>query len=146
MNQEQLKGTEAKISCIVNGLTKALDEVKWTDSDGTLITSGSNNYVIEEGDLIGNTQTTVLTVPAALNTQDTTFNCLITSNEHAKVDDKTTVSLKVFSKYHYVELFEISQRHHGGDAVVNILISRFNILNKLTTSNEMSQMFQLSPQ
>ena len=98
MNQEQLKGTEAKISCIVNGLTKVLDEVNWTDSDGTLITSGSNNYVIEDGDLIGNTQTTVLTVPAALNTQDTTLNCLIISNEHGKTDDKTTVSLKVFSK------------------------------------------------
>ena len=98
MNQEQLKGTEAKISCTVNGLTKALDEVKWTDSDGTLITSGSNNFVIEEGDLIGNTQTTVLTISAAENSLDTTFNCLITSNEHGKTDDKTTVSLKVFSK------------------------------------------------
>ena len=99
VDQEQLKGTEAKISCTVTGLNQAIYDVQWTDSDDELITSGTNDFVIDEGTLIGNTQTTVLTVPAALNTQDTTFNCLITSNEHAKVDDSTVVSLKVFSKY-----------------------------------------------
>ena len=115
VDQEQLKGTEAKISCTVNGLTKALDEVKWTDSDGTQITQ---SFFIENGDLIGNTQTTVLTVPAVLNTQDNTFSCLITSNEHTKVDDSTSVSLKVFSKY----IMSRFSRHHGGDADSNILI------------------------
>ena len=99
MDQEQLKGTEAKISCTVTGLTKALDDVKWKKSDNTEITSGSNNFVIDDGNYAGNTQTTVLTVPVAETTTDKTYTCLITSNEHLKTDDSTSVSLKVFSKY-----------------------------------------------
>ena len=99
MNQEQLKGTAAKISCIVTGLTKILDEVKWTDSDNTPITSGTDDFLIEKGSLIGNTQTTVLTVPATANTLDTTYNCIVTSNEHTKTDHSTSVNLKVFSKF-----------------------------------------------
>ena len=99
MNQEQLEGTEAKVPCIVTGLTKTLDDVKWEKPDGTLITSGNNNFVIDKGSLEANSQTTILTVPAAANTQDTTFNCVISSREHRKTDDSTSVTLKVFSKY-----------------------------------------------
>ena len=98
VNQEQLEGTEAKVSCIVNGLTKALDKVTWTRSDNSEIESGMNSFVIDAGTLDSNSQTTILTVPAAANTQDTTFNCLISSREHGKTDDNTSVSLKVFSK------------------------------------------------
>ena len=98
VGQEQLKGTLAKISCAVNGLTKALNGVKWTKSDNSPITSGTDDFFIEDGTLIDNSQTTILTVPAAANTVDTTYNCLISSNEHVKTDDSTSVSLKVFSK------------------------------------------------
>ena len=98
VNQEQLQATEAKISCTVSGLTKALDEVKWTKSDDTPITSGEDDFVIDKGTLSGNSQTTILTIPAAANTLDTTYKCLISSTEHGKTDDSTTVSLKVFSK------------------------------------------------
>lgn len=99
VNQEQLKMSEAKISCTVNGLTKALDGVKWKKPDDTEITSGTDSFVIEDGSLVGNSQTTILTVPAAANTADGTYKCLITSNEHDKTDDSTSVSLKVFSKF-----------------------------------------------
>ncbi|KAL5249910.1 hypothetical protein ACHWQZ_G015848 [Mnemiopsis leidyi] len=97
VNQEQLKATEAKISCTVSGLTKALDDVKWTKSDDTPITSGVDGFVIADGTLSGNSQTTILTVPGSANTLDTTYKCLITSTEHGKTDDSTTVSLKVFT-------------------------------------------------
>ena len=105
VDQQQLKDTEAKISCTVDGLTTALNGVKWTKADNTEITSGSGGFVIEAGTLSGNTQTTILTVPASDNTLDTTYNCLITSTEHGKTDDSTSVSLKVFSKY---SCFDIS--------------------------------------
>ena len=99
VGQEQLKGTLAKISCTVSGLTTALNDVKWTKSDNSPITSGTDDFVIEDGSLDGNSQTTILTVPAAANTVDTTYNCIITSNEHDKTDDSTPVSLNVFSKF-----------------------------------------------
>ena len=98
VNQEQQEATEAKISCTVSGLTKALDDVKWTKSDDTPITSGVDGFVIADGTLSGNSQTTILTVPGSANTLDTTYKCLISSTEHGKTDDSTTVSLKVFSK------------------------------------------------
>jgi len=84
----------------VIGLTKKLDGVKWTKSDDSVITSGADNFIIDTGD--GNfnvdTQTTTLTVPTDQNNIDTTYNCLITSNEHGETDKKTVVNLKVFSK------------------------------------------------
>ena len=95
MNREQLTGTAATISCIVAGLTRELDEVKWTKSDYTDITSGQDGYTIDVGTLSGDSQTTTLTVPADKNTQDTTYRCVITSNEHK---GSITVDLKVFSE------------------------------------------------
>ncbi|KAL5250884.1 hypothetical protein ACHWQZ_G016582 [Mnemiopsis leidyi] len=97
VGQEQLKDTEAKISCTVDGLTTALNGVKWTKSDNTQITSGIDGFVVVDGTLSGNSQTTILTVPAAMNIADATYNCLITSTEHGKLDESTSVSLKIFS-------------------------------------------------
>ena len=89
------------MSCTVTGLTQKLDGVKWIkSSDNTEITSGADNFIIDtgEGSFNTNTQTTTLTVPADQNDIDTTYNCLITSNEHGETDKKTVVNLKVFSK------------------------------------------------
>ena len=101
VSQQQLKGTEAKISCIVNRPKTELDGVKWSTSDNSTIISGNNGFIIDQdGTLSGNSQTTVLTVPAAANTEDTTYNCLITTNEYGKVlEERSSVSLKVFSEY-----------------------------------------------
>ena len=93
-----MKGTEAKISCIVTSLTKALDDVKWTKSDDALISSGINGFIIEEGTLSDDTQTTVLTVLGSENSQDTVYKCLVTSREHGKVDEVTTATVEVFGK------------------------------------------------
>ena len=48
-----------------------------------------------------NSQTTVLTIPAADNRADAAYTCLITSNEHAKSEEKTTVNSKVFGENFY---------------------------------------------
>ena len=98
MNKEQLTGTVATISCIVAGLTRKLDIVKWKKSDNTDITSGQDGYTIDVGKFSGDSQTTTLTVSAAQNTQDTTYNCVISSHEHDVKDKSTTVNLKVIGK------------------------------------------------
>ena len=98
VHREQLTGTETEISCIVSELTRDLEEVKWTKSDNTDITSGQDGYTIDVGTLSGDSQTTTLTVAADQNTEDTTYSCVITSNEHAVKNKSTTVNLKVFSK------------------------------------------------
>ena len=80
VNREQITGTAATISCIVAGLTRQLDQLKWTKSDITDITSGQDGYTIDVGTFSGDSQTTTLTVAADLNTQDTTYISVITSN------------------------------------------------------------------
>ena len=99
-NREQETGSQAKISCKVTGLTTALDEVKWTKSDNTEITSGVENFVIDTGNsgFSGGTQTTTLTVPATQTNVDETYKCLITSHEHGGTEKSETVNLKVFSE------------------------------------------------
>ena len=98
VNKEQMTGTVATISCIVAGLTRKLDEVKWTKSDNPDITSGQDGYTINVGTFSGDSQTTTLTVAADQNIQDTTYNCVITSNEHDEMDKSTYVNLNVFCK------------------------------------------------
>ena len=98
MHREQLKNTDATISCIVPGLTRELEEVKWTNSDNTEITSDQDGYDIEDRTSSDGSLTTTLTVDADHNDQDTTYNCVIKSNEHAVEHMSTPVNLKVFSK------------------------------------------------
>ena len=98
VNKEQLKGTKAMISCTVTGLTEALDTVKWTKSDDSPITSGTEDFTIDLGSYSGGTQTTTLTVPTTETDQDKTYKCLIESSEHGEKDKSTTVNLKIFSK------------------------------------------------
>ena len=96
-----MKNSRAVISCKVTGLTKKLDNVKWTRDDNSLITSGGEDgFIIDTGStsFSGDSQTTTLTVPASQTDQDRTYNCLITSDEHDAVDKSTTVTLKVFSE------------------------------------------------
>ena len=48
---------------------------------------------------VSNSQTTVLTIPAAKKEADAIFSCVITSSEHGKSNEKTAVNSDVFSKY-----------------------------------------------
>ena len=105
-DSEVLKNTVATISCVVTGLTKGLDAVGWKNSDGS-ITHGSDasaDYQIEEGSYIigSKSQTTVLTIPAAKNTGDALYTCVIQSVEHGKTsgsEEEKTVNSNVFSEY-----------------------------------------------
>ena len=98
MNKEQLTGTIATISCIVSGLTKKLDGVKWTKSDDTDITSGQGGYTTDDGNFNNGSQTTTLTVGPSVNTKDDTYSCLITSIEHGVTEKSTSVNSAVFGK------------------------------------------------
>ena len=99
VQKEQILGTVATISCTITGLRKKLDEVKWTKSDDSQIISGQSGFTIADGGFTGDSQITTLTVDADQNNIDTSYNCLITSNEHAETEKSTAVILKVFSKY-----------------------------------------------
>ena len=89
--------TDATLSCVITGITRKLDSVVWT-KDGTDVTtlSEDNSYVVSAGTYGSNSQTTTLTVKAAVNTADSTYTCVITSNEYQENNKETTVTLDVF--------------------------------------------------
>ena len=91
------KGVDATLSCVVSGISKKLDLVVWK-KDGTDVTtlSEENLYVVSAGTYSSNSQTTTLTVKAAVNTADSTYSCVITSNEWLVTNRETTVSAIVF--------------------------------------------------
>ena len=97
-NKEVESGSDATISCVITGITQKLDAVIWT-KDGTDVTTlSADNYVVSPGTYDSNSQTTTLTVKAAANTADSTYTCVITSDEWLQTQKETTVNLEVFSK------------------------------------------------
>ena len=65
------------------------------------MTSLSNvDYIVNTGTIESNSQTTTLTVKAARNTADSTYTCVISSDEYEITNKETTVNLNVFSKSH----------------------------------------------
>ena len=79
--------TSAQLSCVVTGLTRKLDSVKWEKpNSGGMITDGTDGYKIDVGTYNDetNSQTTVLTVPASLTETESSSNytCVIQSTEH----------------------------------------------------------------
>ena len=99
INKEVEISTDTVISCVVTGITQQLDAVVWTKS-GTDVTtlSEDNSYVVSAGTYGSNSQTTTLTVKAAVNTADSTYTCVITSNEWSVSNKETAVVLNVFGK------------------------------------------------
>ena len=98
-SKEVESGTDATLTCSVTGVTKELDAVVWT-KDGTDVTklTEDNSYVVSVGTYGSNSQTTVLTVKAAVNTADSTYTCVITSNEWLVTNQETSVILNVFGE------------------------------------------------
>ena len=103
-NSEVLISTETTISCVVKGLTKQLDKVTWEkpSSEG-VITDGIDGYKIDEGSYQtdSKSQTTILTIPATINTFDAVYTCVIQSDEHGKSADsphKEEVQSNIFSE------------------------------------------------
>ena len=98
VNQEVEQDSDATISCVITGITKQLDTVVWR-KDGTDVTTLSeDSYVVSAGTYNSNSQTTTLTVKAAVNIADSTYTCVIASNEWLQVNKETAVTLNVFSK------------------------------------------------
>ena len=95
VNTETEADTEAEVSCVVSGLTKALDAVTWTDGAGSQLTSDDTNYVISSDSFSGSSQTTTLTVVAGVST-DTQYSCVVTSDEWLVTNQITSVSLSIF--------------------------------------------------
>ena len=101
-NSEVLTNTQATISCVVSGITQQLNTVTWQKPGGTdTITHNVDGYLIEVGTYDSGTksQTTILTIPAVKNKADSAYTCVITSDEHGKSADPTSVNSNVFSKF-----------------------------------------------
>ena len=97
-NKEVKSGTDATVSCVVSGITQRLETVVWK-KDGTDVTTLSgSNYVVSPGTYDSNSQTTTLTVKAAANAADSTYTCVITSDEWRVSNKETNVILNVFGK------------------------------------------------
>ena len=104
--------TDAMISCVITGITTQLDAVVWT-KDGTDVTTlSADNYVVSPGTYDSNSQTTTLTVKADANTADSTYTCVITSNEWLQADQETTVNLEVFCKLCFMECHTVRINLH----------------------------------
>ena len=99
VNTETETDTVAVVSCVINGLTQALDAVSWTDDSGSPLASDNTNYVISDGSFSDSThsQTTTLTVMAGVST-DTQYSCVVTSDEWIVTDHSTSVLLNVFGR------------------------------------------------
>ena len=126
---EVLTGTLATISCVVTGLTQALDSVSWEKpNDGGTINSNADGFIFDDGSqgFDGSSQTTTLTIPTNQNNADGTYKCVVTSNEHSKVDEETEVQSKVFSK--------LSTKL----PIIDIHMESFKICFKLKCSNQLN--------
>ena len=99
-SKEVSASTGATLSCVVNGLTQVLNNVVWKkeDEDVKTLTDYASNYLLVDGILNGNSQTTTLQIIDVGNT-DTDYKCYVTSDEHSKTDYETTVDMDVFSEF-----------------------------------------------
>ena len=101
VHQEVEIGTDATLSCVASGITKQLNSVSWKKG-GSDVTSLSNiNYIVNTGTIASSTQTTTLVVKAAVNTVDSVYTCVISSDEYQITDRETAVNLDVFGGLTY---------------------------------------------
>ena len=104
VHKEQLKGTQAMVSCVVTGLTEELDadEVEWKKAtdDSTITSDDGDGFSIETGTFDDSTgsQTTTLTVPDSQTNEDKVYKCVITPNGDEVTAKTKEVNLKVFCK------------------------------------------------
>ena len=104
-SKEVLANSGATLSCVVSGLTRVLENVVWKkgNADVTTLTDYVSNYVEVDGILNVNSQTTTLQITDVGDT-DTDYKCVVTSDEHGKTDNETTVEMDVFSEFFGLKL------------------------------------------
>ena len=105
--------TSTNVSCVVYGLSKQLDSVKWEKPNfGGVITDGTDGYKIDVGTYEdyghSGSQESVLTIPASEVKADSNFTCVVESLEHGIDGEfKEDANLFVFSKYNAMFIFEV---------------------------------------
>ena len=80
----------ATVGCTVTGITTAQTGIRWYDSTGSTDLTGDGDYTLADGSLVGDVQTTTLTVTAGVSA-DTTYKCEI-------LGTKYDASINVYSK------------------------------------------------
>ena len=100
-DKEVLIGTAVTLSCVITDITKLAKAVVWSKIDIADLSSASG-YSVVQGTYGSNTQTSTLSLTAAVNNADTTYTCKVTPDEAFEVPsyDKT-VELKAYSKCLY---------------------------------------------
>ena len=88
---DSLADTSATVGCTVTGITTAITSIKWYDSTGSTDLTGDDDYTLADGSLVGEVQTTTLTVINGV-TEDTTYQCEILSTKY-------NASINVYSKF-----------------------------------------------
>ena len=88
---DSLASTSATVECTVTGITTALAGVRWYDFTGSTDLTGDGDYTLADGTLVGDVQTTTLTVPAGV-AADTAYQCEIHGTKY-------TASINVYSKF-----------------------------------------------
>ena len=89
MSVDSLSSTTATVSCTVTGITTELADIKWYNSADQELTDGAS-YILADGTLSGDVQTTTLTVTGGVGA-DTTYKCEILGTKH-------DASINVYSK------------------------------------------------
>ena len=102
VHQEVEVGTDATISCVVSGITKQLNSVAWKKGGSDVTSLSSINYIVNTGTIVSSKQTTTLVVKAAVNTADSAYTCVISSDEYQITDRATVVNLDVFGRLIYL--------------------------------------------
>ena len=116
INKEVHAGVDATIACVITGITKQLDSLVWRKDGTDVNTLSPLNYLVSPGSYDSNSQTTTLTVKDVVNTEDSIYTCVITSNEWLVTDKKSYVDLNVYgndllqllTKYIYVYLIDLT--------------------------------------
>ncbi|XP_063690850.1 uncharacterized protein LOC134823350 [Bolinopsis microptera] len=100
VHKEQLKGTQAMVSCVITGLTEALDKVEWRKKvdDSIIQADNGDGFSIDTGTYDTGTQTTTLTVPDSQTNEDKIYKCIITpKGADGATEMITEVNLNVFT-------------------------------------------------
>ena len=102
-NAEVKSGTDATISCVIDGITSQAI-VEWV---GPGVHGEDDNYTPQSGTQVGSSQTATLDVKGAAVTEDKAFACRVTSSQFPDSNEPmsvTSVQLYVYG------MFEISFR------------------------------------
>ncbi|XP_063691277.1 uncharacterized protein LOC134823673 [Bolinopsis microptera] len=107
-------GTDATISCVIEGITSQV-KVEWLESSEEIIVADSN-YTPNPGTIENNSQTATLEVTGAA--EETTFTCRVTSGQFpSSPSSDTEVQLNV-----YVVTAHSAEVKSGTDATISCVI------------------------